>query len=572
MTYCNKVTMVLLSDTIFGSGHSIPGGEDIAVRKDRNGYPFLAGETFKGLLRSEVENWLDWTQPERKEQVLLALFGESGCWTGNNASSPVFVTPFALQNGPAAPEDCFSERAFTAMEQGIVKRGSLRLASCVLRGLCFSGTVTCETEDDSLLSLLDSALRCIKFVGTNRNRGFGRVRVQPEGWTGAAPESAKAVPGTGDFLLYRLSLLEPVRLTDRASSYDTFLLSRQSVPGSSIRGAVLHTLANRDSAWFEAHKRTLLKHLPKNAVFQFTMLLKTSGRDMEAEGILEEALSALNSGLITLGGQRSNGFGLVSLSVRRHDFDLLTQQGRQDWLGDATGDVPVMLQPLEPEGVVFRLEGTSPDFLIRSGKPAQKSQGEDKASVMSAMQNADGTYVLPGSSLKGVLRNRAKLIASCLRVSDMVETLFGRTAQGADDGLPGHVVVREFTLQKPSKQVITRTRIDRFTGGVMPQHLFSEERLADRVAVEACLTISDASACGILFFTLRDLAMGLYGFGSGTSTGRGVLEADNSRLTVRRGQRTCSFTFEDGKTISSGDEEMVRQWLTAMQERSGGVK
>lgn len=34
------VTAELLSDAIFGSGFSIPGGEDIAVCRDEKGYPF----------------------------------------------------------------------------------------------------------------------------------------------------------------------------------------------------------------------------------------------------------------------------------------------------------------------------------------------------------------------------------------------------------------------------------------------------------------------------------------------------------------------------------------------------
>ena len=37
------VTMELLSDAIFGSGYSIPGGEDVAVCQDEAGYPSLKG-------------------------------------------------------------------------------------------------------------------------------------------------------------------------------------------------------------------------------------------------------------------------------------------------------------------------------------------------------------------------------------------------------------------------------------------------------------------------------------------------------------------------------------------------
>lgn len=44
------LTMELLSDAIIGSGYSVPGGEDIAVCQDTEGFPYLKGTTLKGLL------------------------------------------------------------------------------------------------------------------------------------------------------------------------------------------------------------------------------------------------------------------------------------------------------------------------------------------------------------------------------------------------------------------------------------------------------------------------------------------------------------------------------------------
>ena len=49
-----RVTMELLSDTILGSGLSIPGGEDIAVCKYDAGFPYMKGSTLKGLLRESL--------------------------------------------------------------------------------------------------------------------------------------------------------------------------------------------------------------------------------------------------------------------------------------------------------------------------------------------------------------------------------------------------------------------------------------------------------------------------------------------------------------------------------------
>lgn len=50
------VALKLCSDAIFGSGYSIPGGEDTAVCRDEHGYPYVKGSTWKGLLRESLEN------------------------------------------------------------------------------------------------------------------------------------------------------------------------------------------------------------------------------------------------------------------------------------------------------------------------------------------------------------------------------------------------------------------------------------------------------------------------------------------------------------------------------------
>lgn len=42
-----KIRMELLSDAIFGNGMSIPGGEDISVLKDAQGFPYFKGIVFE---------------------------------------------------------------------------------------------------------------------------------------------------------------------------------------------------------------------------------------------------------------------------------------------------------------------------------------------------------------------------------------------------------------------------------------------------------------------------------------------------------------------------------------------
>ena len=244
-----KLRMTLLSDAIFGSGFSIPGGEDIAVRRDGRGYPYLKGSTFKGLLRESVENLLVWTGGD--QATLDALFGTSG-WTGKTSDRRLQFTDLTLEEPPEDPENCFGSRTFTKLEEGVVQDGTLRQAACICSGLTFVGSLVCREED---LSLLRDGLRGVKYVGTSRSRGFGRVRLEA-GET--APLGASRQLGPAACLELRLRTELPVLATDLGRSYGNGYETVGYLPGSALRGAVMTALSQQDPAWFEAHKQALL--------------------------------------------------------------------------------------------------------------------------------------------------------------------------------------------------------------------------------------------------------------------------------------------------------------------------
>lgn len=244
-----QVAMELLSDTILGSGFSIPGGEDISVCKDNAGWPFLKGSTFKGLLRESAENWLSWTGGS--EEQLNAVFGESG-WSGADDGRKLHLTGLTLSNPPAKAEDCFATRAFTSVENGTAKDGTLRLAQCIVSGLRFEGSVSCISDD---IELIQSALAAIKWVGTMRSRGFGLVRFT-SGIAKAERNSAN-VEGAR-CIRYRLHTETPVLITDLNRSSGNSYETRGYIPGSAIRGMVVSNLAVNQPEWFREHRVELL--------------------------------------------------------------------------------------------------------------------------------------------------------------------------------------------------------------------------------------------------------------------------------------------------------------------------
>ncbi len=243
------VRMELRSDAVFGSGYSIPGGEDVAVCRNDAGLPYVKGSTWKGLLRESLENLTAWGVGVPAD--VDALMGEPG-WNGLSGGRRVQLTELSLLDPPDDPEDCFALRVFTSLENGVVKSGSLRTVSCARAGLTFSGEISCDETD---LPLLRDALAGIKWAGTQRNRGFGRVRFT----VGDARASQLDAPGVaGTCLRVRLRTELPVVLTDPGRSDGNSAETYGFIPGSALRGAAMEALASRDPAWFAAHRKALL--------------------------------------------------------------------------------------------------------------------------------------------------------------------------------------------------------------------------------------------------------------------------------------------------------------------------
>ena len=243
------VAMTLCSDAIFGSGYSIPGGEDLAVCRDARGYPYLNGATWKGLLRESLNDLCAWGAASKEDTD--ALLGVDG-WLGQADGRRVRLTQLSLEAPPEDPEDCFALRTFTKLKGGVVKTGSLRTAACILAGLTFSGHVECDQDD---LPLIRKALAGIKWAGTHRSRGFGQVRfscLEPRVIETGVPAEA------GTCLRLRLRTCLPVILTDPNRSDGNFGKTYGFIPGSAVRGAVIEAVSAQDPAWFEAHKTALL--------------------------------------------------------------------------------------------------------------------------------------------------------------------------------------------------------------------------------------------------------------------------------------------------------------------------
>lgn len=199
-----RVKIKLLSDAIFGSGKSIPGGEDIGVLHDTYGFPYIGGSSVKGVLREEIENYFVWTEVKDSKKRIEELFGRAGDKTDKNhmnkdgeskLSVSDFVLPLFLRKAVLEELDIHDKqkkqqnqdlvldiftgiRTFTKIEDGRNKDHSLRNARFVKSDLIFEGEILCAKEDEKLVR---DCLDYVKWLGTMRTRGFGHVHVMVKG-------------------------------------------------------------------------------------------------------------------------------------------------------------------------------------------------------------------------------------------------------------------------------------------------------------------------------------------------------------------------------------------------------
>ena len=338
----------------------------------------------------------------------------------------------------------------------------------------------------------------------------------------------------------------------------------------------------------EDQKKFDIAHTQRGAVFEFTLTwLGNEEEPVRADSIcsIERILSAINSGEILIGAQKSNGFGRLSLeqdtktllptenrspAVVKTVYDLKNRQDRTAWLEDWSSypegqrafEFPPLSEPLK-SSVVFTVQGWVDSILIKSSYTKQKAQADNEKrqadkqekETKSASTN-DVTVnlmeqdcpILPGSSVKGALRSRVSAIARLLKpdkARKTVDALFGRGPEERDgtakkerasenldfpydlpdNGIPGKVRCEDVPLphETGKRKEIARIRLDRFTGGVIRQRLFWEEPVSGEITLKVSVSADQTVGCALILYALRDLALKLWNLGSGASIGRGFL-------------------------------------------------
>ena len=307
-----------------------------------------------------------------------------------------------------------------------------------------------------------------------------------------------------------------------------------------------------------------LAHIGTGSDFVFTVCWLGEKDEASVTSVIERILAALHSGEILLGAEKSNGFGRVSLHVKKQIYDMVQSEDRERWLSEIEDGKAISLPDSGKKPVtLFTLKGTADSLLVKAAAAKLENGGSFTPNLTEA-----GIPVIPGSSIKGVIRARAEKIASFLNLPDSVtEALFGREARDDDNGQAGTLRFEDAMLTKSVSQKITRIRINRFTGGVMRGGLFVEEPVSGTLTLQVAVPADEEAGCMLLLYALRDLASGLYNLGSGGSIGRGFLQVEELTALTPDG-RQVALHFDQEKNCSVFDPaELIPKWRQALEAK-----
>ncbi len=278
--------------------------------------------------------------------------------------------------------------------------------------------------------------------------------------------------------------------------------------------------------------------------------------------VIARLLGKLQDG-IQLGALTSKGFGLAAAENLCADFyDFRNKADVVAWLtgkGASQKILPSTEDSVRENDFVVEAQFKfNSSFIIRDGDATLKSR-ED--------------FVLPGTSLKGILRHRAEYILSRLGLDEAaLENLMG--ASSSDKKIKSRFIVAESYIASENFAEVEhkRTKIDRFTGGTLQGTLFTTtpayQKNFDAPTLKLQFEIRDAddSEAGLAIFLLRDLWLGRVAVGGEKSIGRGTLNGLSATINFRG----KTYTLGANGKVLGGDKTELESFAAALKNFAGG--
>lgn len=310
------------------------------------------------------------------------------------------------------------------------------------------------------------------------------------------------------------------------------------------------------------------EYVGTGAEFSFIIYVyRDESYDTGIDEKLIRSFAALNNGEIVLGGQKSSGCGDVSILHLYHRlFDLRDQKERSDWMREDElliceenyDDIIGQLNTTADTLYRIRVNGRIESSVLVKGYQVDGFGQNAPDSVN--IKNSNKDYIIPGTSLKGVIRSRVDYIVRTLEIDKKVlDEIFGSaTSDESERGVTGNARFYDTVIgtaeDNDKNEISHRIHVDKFTGGVIYKALFSEKTAAgdiNDIRIDITNKNNPERSVGLILLALRDLAKGMINLGGGYHIGHGFVDVNS--ILVEYGDQRAKINYKTNQINDTGD-------------------
>ncbi len=246
--------------------------------------------------------------------------------------------------------------------------------------------------------------------------------------------------------------------------------------------------------------------------------------DKSYSDVIENAFSAIDSGVIRFGSKTTRGYGRVKIKVKKKtitdssewlDFDMYDDKcwssASEIQLDDISKNT-IRLKLKSVGGLSIRVYSTEPCI---SGKNMPD---------FSTISLKNGDPVIPGTSFAGTIRHRFEELAGKEKTENLFGFVHDKKTYGNNEACKSKIIFSESKLSNGEYKTVTRSAVDRFSGKVKRGALYTEKAyFYGETETEISFT-REPTKDELMFLSIcfADLNNGFIGIGGLTSIGRGL--------------------------------------------------
>lgn len=289
---------------------------------------------------------------------------------------------------------------------------------------------------------------------------------------------------------------------------------------------------------------------------------------------IEKALYTLMDYICTgfkLGAVTAKGFGMVQgreMKIAIYDFH--KKEDVKSWLLEKNTAKTYKANAAVVNTQSFIVDA---DFSLRSSLIVRdytvNEETADGKTIHAVQKKSGEDFVIPGTSLKGVLRHQAARILRFLGKSDLLlKHLMGYAEDDLHKRKSRFLVQEAYFKTGVIAKEQSRNRIDRFTGGTIDTALFTTKPVWQQKKGEKTLHLHyEIQHCapweaGLALFLLRDLWQGDVAIGGEKSIGRGTLQGIEAKISYKEQEYILGT---NGKVVQ-GDANHLEAYARALHE------